>query len=191
MALLRDSIQACKICEEHLPLGCKPIVQFSTKSKIALIGQAPGTKVHHSGIPWDDASGDRMRKWLGVSRTEFYDPDLFALVPMGFCYPGKGPSGDLPPRKECAIEWHDKIEEQFERLEMTLLVGRYAHNYYLGNRAAPTMTETVRNFREYLPTFCVLPHSSPRNNIWLSKNPWFTETVLPQMRLIIKGIRDL
>ncbi len=144
-----------------------------------IIGQAPGRKVHESGIPWNDASGDRLREWLGVSKETFYDERKIGLVPMGFCYPGKGKSGDLPPREECAPAWHQKIFKAVGEVKLTILIGQYAQDYYLRDRQKPTLTQTVRAFKDYLPRVIALPHPSPRNNIWLKKNPWFSQELLP------------
>jgi len=165
-----------------LPLGPRPIVAAHPESKIAIIGQAPGTKVHKTGIPWDDPSGRQLRKWLGVTDEQFYDEQLFALIPMGFCYPGKGKSGDLPPRSECAPLWHESLVKQMPSLKLIILIGQYAQNYYLGNTMKRNLTETVKHYQEYLPDYFVLPHPSPRNRFWLSKNPWFEEEVLSDLR---------
>lgn len=188
MEHLLKQIKNCTICEAYLPLGCRPIVTADTFSKIAIIGQTPGLKVHNSGIPWDDKSGDRLREWLNVSRDDFYNPELVALIPMGFCYPGKGKSGDLPPRPECAPEWHGKLFNKMNHLELTLIVGRYAQTYYLNQNPFSTLTETVRHFKDFLPNFFVLPHPSPRNNIWLKKNPWFEDTLLPVLKQSVSQI---
>ncbi len=182
METLLKEVRSCTHCAEHLPAGCRPIVSFSKQSSIVIIGQAPGSKVHASGIPWKDKSGDRLRDWLGVSESQFYDPSLFAIIPMGFCYPGKGKQGDLPPRPECAPLWHDRILEQLQEVRLTLIIGQYAQSYYLGERRERNLTATVRNFRKYLPEHLPLPHPSPRNNIWMRKNPWFEEEVLPELR---------
>lgn len=151
-----------------------------------IIGQAPGKKVHESGVPWDDASGNRLREWLGVSADEFYNEKIIGLVPMGFCYPGKGQSGDLPPRKECAPAWHNKIFKAVGGVKLTILIGQYAQGYYLGDKVKPTLTETVKAFKNFLPEIIVLPHPSPRNNIWLKKNPWFSNDLLPVLRKKVK-----
>lgn len=153
-----------------------------------IIGQAPGKKVHESGIPWDDASGDRLRAWMGVTADEFYNEEKIGLVPMGFCYPGKGTSGDLPPREECAPAWHDKIFKAVGKVELTILIGQYAHRYYLSDRIKPTLTQTVKAFGEYLPQVITLPHPSPRNNIWLKKNPWFSKELLPVLQHKVKNL---
>lgn len=185
---LLQNIKQCRICEEFLDLGPNPVVSVSKKSKILVIGQAPGTKVHASGIPWDDASGKNLRKWLGVTNEQFYDPDLFGIVPMGFCYPGKGKSGDLPPRPECAPKWHTALMDHMPEVRLTLLIGQYAQGYYLGDRKKKTLTETVRNFREYLPDFLPLVHPSPRNGIWMRKNEWFEEEIVPELQSVVSEV---
>ncbi len=182
MDQLLNQIRNCSHCTEHLPLGPRPIVAAHPESKIAIIGQAPGTKVHQTGVPWDDPSGKQLRKWLGVTDEQFYDEKLFALIPMGFCYPGKGKSGDLPPRPECAPLWHDPLIQDMPNLKLTILIGQYAQRYYLGDKMKKNLTETVKNYKNYLPDYMVLPHPSPRNRFWLSKNPWFEEEVLPNLR---------
>lgn len=182
MKQLLTEISECNICKDHLPLGPRPVVSCHPNSKIVIIGQAPGTKVHASGIPWDDASGKELRKWLGISSEVFYDETKIAIVPMGFCYPGKGKSGDLPPRTECAPQWHEALLSKMPNLQLVLLVGMYAQRYYLGDKARKTLTETVANYEEYLPEYLPLPHPSPRNRFWLSKNPWFAEKVIPQLQ---------
>ena len=153
-----------------------------SKSKVAIIGQAPGSVVHKSGVPWDDKSGERLREWLSVSNTDFYDEEKIALIPMGFCYPGKGKSGDLAPRTECAPQWHEALFSKMKELELIILIGTYAQSYYLKDKRKSTLTETVRNYQEYLPTYLPLPHPSPRNNIWLRKNEWFETEVIPKLR---------
>ena len=179
---LLHEIRQCNICSKHLQLGPRPVVSAHPESKVVIIGQAPGTKVHNSGIPWDDASGRQLRKWLDVSDEDFYDEKKFAIVPMGFCYPGKGKTGDLPPRKECAPQWHEELFNKMPNLELVILIGMYAQNYYLKKEAKRTLTETVANFKEYLPKYFVLPHPSPRNRFWLTKNPWFNHEVLPVLK---------
>ncbi|PWH86389.1 uracil-DNA glycosylase family protein [Brumimicrobium oceani] len=181
MENLLNEIRNCKVCEEHFPHGCNPIISASEKSKIVIIGQAPGRKVHDSNIPWNDKSGDNLRDWLGVDKETFYNPDNFAIVGMGFCYPGTGKSGDLPPRKECAPLWHPQLHEEMNDVKLTILIGQYAQKYYLGKQAKRTLTETVEYYHEYLPKFFVLPHPSPRNNIWQAKNRWFPSEVLPEL----------
>lgn len=151
-----------------------------------VIGQAPGRKVHESGIPWDDASGDRLREWMGVDKQLFYHEGSVGLVPMGFCYPGKGTSGDLPPREECAPAWHNKIFKAVGEVRLTLLIGQYAQTYYLQDKVKATLTDTVRAFKEFAPQIIPLPHPSPRNNIWLKKNGWFEKDLLPVLRKEVK-----
>lgn len=184
--LLKD-IRACQVCSGDLPLGPRPVVQAHEKAKLIIVGQAPGLKVHQSGIPWDDASGDRLRNWLGLTKDVFYDPQEVAIVPVGFCYPGKAKSGDLPPRKECHPLWHQQIFDLLPERRLTLLIGSYAQAVYLGKRRKKTLTETVRAWRVYMPEFLPLPHSSPLNNIWLHKHPWFTNEVLSNLPKIIQS----
>jgi uracil-DNA glycosylase family 4 len=179
-------IKNCSICS--LTLGPRPVLTANINSKIVIIGQAPGTVVHKSGIPWNDKSGDNLRKWLGVNKEQFYDSKNFAIIPMGFCYPGKGRSGDLPPRKECAPLWHKDILNKMKNVELVLLIGKYAQDYYLEGNHYKNLTDTVRNFHEFLPQYFVLPHSSPRNNIWQAKNEWFQRLILPELKNEIERI---
>lgn len=188
---LLSNIRNCNFCKAHLPLGPNPVLTAHPDSKIVIIGQAPGTKVHASGIPWSDASGKQLRKWLGVTDEEFYNEKNFAIVPMGFCYPGRGKGGDLPPRKECAPQWHGQLWEMMPNVEMVLLIGLYAQKFYLKKDAKKTLTETVANFEAYLPDYFALPHPSPRNRFWLIRNPWFEESVLPVLQHSIKEILDV
>ncbi|WP_424984146.1 uracil-DNA glycosylase family protein [Maritalea sp. S77] len=179
---LKKEIAACTLCLPHLAHGVRPVVQLSKRAKIAIAGQAPGRVVHETGVPFNDQSGDRLREWLGVDRDQFYNPDLFAIVPMGYCFPGTGKSGDLPPRPECRATWHDRIFQEMDQLELIIVIGAYAIDYHLGGRAYKTLTDTVKNWREFEPRHMVLPHPSPRNNIWLRRNPWFETDVLPSLR---------
>ena len=172
----------CTICQAFLPHGCRPVFAVHPKAKILIIGQAPGRKVHETGIPWDDASGKRLRNWLGVDDATFYDPKIFSILPMGFCYPGTGKSGDLPPRPECAPQWHEPLINLMPEIKLALLFGQYAQKRYLGKNKKKTLTETVRNWQEYAPEFLPLPHPSPRNQIWERKNPWFATEVLPFLK---------
>lgn len=187
---LLKEIKSCTLCREHLPLGPRPILEASEQSKIAIIGQAPGSRVHNTGIPWNDPSGDQLRIWLNVSRDAFYNPDLFAITPMGFCYPGKGRSGDLPPRPECAATWQNRLMELLPNIQLTLLIGQYAQRYYLHDKMAGNLTETVLNFKSFAPKFIPLPHPSPRNRLWMKKNPWFEEMVVPYLRNRVKALID-
>lgn len=185
---LLNNISNCTVCKEHLPLGPRPIVAAHPKSKIVVIGQAPGTVVHKTGIPWDDKSGENLRNWMGIVPVDFYDSKKIAIIPMGFCYPGKGKTGDLPPRKECAPLWHDALLHQLPAVELILLIGKYAQDYYLKNTAKKTLTETVKNYQNYLPKYFVLPHPSPRNNIWQAKNEWFKRLIIPELQQEIQRV---
>ncbi|MEM9312026.1 MAG: uracil-DNA glycosylase family protein [Pseudomonadota bacterium] len=180
-AQLHAEIAACTHCAEHLPLGPRPVVQFSTNSRILIIGQAPGTKVHASGVPWDDDSGDRLRGWLGLEKTAFYDPDAVALMPMGFCYPGRASGGDAPPRPECAPLWHDRVLTQLPQEPLTLLVGAYAQAHYRPDTKRWSMTDRVRRSGELAP-FIPLPHPAWRVRMWMTNNPWFEAETLPALR---------
>lgn len=188
MQTLLHQISKCDICKPFIEP--RPVVKASPFSKIIIIGQAPGTKVHASGIPWDDASGKRLRSWLSVTDEQFYNPDLFGIIPMGFCYPGKGTSGDLPPRKECAPKWHPPLFEGLENVSLVLLIGMYAQKYYLKEAAKRTLTDTVNHYENYLPKYFVLPHPSPRNGIWLRKNAWFEAHVIPELQNRVRAILD-
>ena len=179
---LLKEIRACTLCSESLPHGPRPVLAAQRDARILIIGQAPGRKVHESGIPWDDASGQRLRDWLGVERETFYDARRIAILPMGFCFPGTGRSGDLPPRPECAEAWHERLLTELPNIELTLLFGQYAQAHYLDLPKGRTLTETVRAWRDHRPRNLPLPHPSPRNNIWLRKNPWFEEELVPYLR---------
>jgi len=178
---LVDEIRKCTICAENLPLGARPVVQVNRQAKILIAGQAPGIRVHKSGVPFDDASGNRLRGWMGISSEEFYDAKKIAIVPMGFCYPGTGKSGDLPPRPECEAAWRKQLLKQLPNIKMTLVLGKYAQTYHFGKYSS-SLTELVKSWQDYWPDKVPLPHPSPRNNIWLSKNPWFEKEVLPQLQ---------
>ena len=180
-ALLRE-IRGCRTCSGSLALGPRPIVQFSASSRIVIIGQAPGARVHASGVPWDDASGERLREWTGLEADRFYDPAKVALVPMGFCYPGTGTSGDLPPRPECAPLWHDRVLAALPPDRLTLLVGSYAQKLYLKPSGRQTLTDMVRNFSGHGQDTFPLPHPSWRSGIWMQRNPWFEIEVPPLLR---------
>ncbi len=179
-SLLTD-VRACTLCAKHLPLGPRPIVQLQASAQILIAGQAPGRKVHETGIPFNDASGDRLRSWLGISREVFYDAQQIAILPMGFCFPGTGKSGDLPPRPECAPAWQAQLLSQLHNIKLTLVIGRYAQAYHLPNEAG-TLTETVQAWPKYWPNVVPLPHPSPRNNLWLKRNPWFESELVPQLQ---------
>lgn len=185
-ALLRE-VRACTSCAKHLPLGPNPVLRAGSTARILIVGQAPGTRVHHTGIPWNDPSGDRLRRWLQFDRALFYNSARVAIIPMGFCYPGKGASGDLPPRPECAPLWHPRLLAELPDLQLKLLVGKYAQDYYLGTRRQSLAT-TVRHFSQYLPEFFPLPHPSPRNIRWFRNHQWFETEVLPALQARINAI---
>jgi uracil-DNA glycosylase len=177
-----NDIAACNACAVHLPHPPRPVLSVSAGARVLIIGQAPGRRVHESGIPWSDASGNQLRAWLQVTKQQFYDADRIAIIPMGFCYPGKGSSGDLPPRPECAPLWHSRLLASMPDIRLALLIGSYAQAYYLKQRAKANLTATVASYSEYLPQFFPLPHPSPRNRFWLSRNPWFETEVVPVLR---------
>ena len=185
--LLTD-VRACTLCTD-LPLGPRPVVQIGSGTRILIAGQAPGKRVHETGIPFDDPSGDRLRDWMGISKETFYDPEKIAILPMGFCYPGTGKSGDLPPRPECAPAWREQLLDQMRKLELTLVVGQYAQTYHLG-KSSRSLTNIVKDWKTYWPNILPLPHPSPRNNRWLKTNPWFEKEVLPALQARITGILD-
>lgn len=187
-SLLLEDIHACTICKAELPLGPRPVVQLHPKASILIAAQAPGKKVHETGIPFNDLSGDRLREWLGVNRETFYDARQIAILPMGFCYPGTGQSGDLPPRPECAETWRASLLGHLPKLKLTLVIGQYAHAYHLPNSTHRTLSETVKAWKEFLPNQLPLPHPSPRNNIWLKRNPWFTTDLLPILKKRVRTI---
>jgi uracil-DNA glycosylase len=189
LALLKallDRIRACTECVAHLPLGPRPIIQAHPSSQLLIIGQAPGVHVHASGVPWMDASGNQLRVWLGIDGVTFYDATKITLMPMGLCYPGKGRSGDLPPRPECVRLWHDQVLNQLPHIRLTLLIGQYAQRHYLAGKAGENLTETVRAFRDHLPRYLPLPHPSPRNRFWLAKNAWFERELVPVLRHAVR-----
>lgn len=180
-SLLRD-IAACSVCAPFLPHGPRPVMAAGKRARVIVIGQAPGRKVHDTGVPWNDPSGNTLRSWLGVDAASFYDTTKFALMPMGFCYPGTGKSGDLPPRPECAPLWHERLLAEMKEAQLTLLIGQYSQKRYLGEKAGPTLADTVRDFRSHMPRFLPLPHPSPRNRLWLRRNAWFEREVIPELR---------
>lgn len=188
MQKLLSKIRNCEVCASHLPLGPRPIIAGSPKSKIVLISQAPGRRAHDLNKAWDDASGRKLREWLGVTETEFYNPDNFAILPMGLCYPGKAKTGDLPPRKECAPLWHDAVWEQFKNVQLKIVIGKYAQDHYLKTYVKKNLTENVANYNDFLPSLFPIPHPSPVNRFWTIKNPWFEEDVVPKLKKRVSSI---
>ncbi len=179
---LLNEIRGCRICEAELPLGANPVLRATVSASILVAGQAPGTRVHNTSIPFNDPSGVRLREWMGVDEQTFYDTSKIAIIPMGFCYPGRGKSGDLPPRKECAATWHQRLLASLPSIKLILAIGQYAQNYHLAGTQKKNLTDTVRAFRDYEPKVIPLPHPSPRNNLWLRKNPWFESELLPVLK---------
>jgi uracil-DNA glycosylase len=180
-AALLAEVRACTLCAAELPLGPRPVLQAHPAARILIAGQAPGRKVHASGVPFDDVSGDRLRAWLGVTREAFYDPRQFAILPMGFCYPGTGRSGDLPPRPECAPAWRARLLRGLRHVQLTLVIGQYAQAWHLPG-AGDSVTEVVESWRTHWPQVVPLPHPSPRNQLWLRRHPWFEARLLPALR---------
>ncbi|HLT77665.1 MAG TPA: uracil-DNA glycosylase family protein [Ferrovibrio sp.] len=186
-ALLRE-VRSCDFCAARLPLGPRPVVRMKPTARLLVVGQAPGTRVHETGIPWNDRSGDVLRDWLAMDRDSFYDESRIAIMPMGFCYPGRDPrGGDNPPRPECAPRWHDRLLQHLPELRLTLLVGQYAQAHYLGPQRRESLTETVRHYRDYLPRFLPLPHPSWRNLAWRRRHPWFDADVVPELRRLVEA----
>lgn len=176
-------IRACRICAAHLPHSVRPVVQAAASSRLLIVSQAPGRKVHETGIPFNDPSGKRLREWMGIDRDTFYDPRAVAIVPMGFCFPGTGKSGDLPPRPECAPQWHPLLMPLLSKVQLTLVIGMYAQKGMLGERRQRTLTDTVAHWREFIDDGLLpLPHPSPRNQMWLRRNPWFEAELIPELQ---------
>ncbi len=188
LQVLTEEIRACHQCSQQLPFAPNPIVRPSAKARILITGQAPGTKVHETSISWNDVSGNKLREWMGVDRDVFYDNNKVAIMPMGFCYPGKGKSGDLPPRPECAPMWHPKLLKLMPQIELTLLIGMYAQKFYLKTEKKKNLTETVRAWEQYSPRYLPMPHPSPRNKLWLKRNAWFELEVVPVLRKRIQKL---
>ena len=184
---LLTAVRNCRACESHLPLGPRPVLRAGAAARILIVGQAPGVRVHTTGIPWDDPSGERLRAWMGVDKAFFYDESRIAIIPMGYCYPGRGADGDLPPRRECAALWLDQLLARLPQIELTLLVGQYAQRHFLGSHRKPSLTETTRAWREYAPQFIPLPHPSPRNQPWFKQHSWFEEDVVPALQARINA----
>ena len=191
MGMLRTLIRqarACRVCAPHLPLGPRPVFLVGKGARLMIVGQAPGRRVHETGIPWNDPSGDQLRAWLRMDRAQFYDTRCVAIVPTGLCYPGSGERGDLPPRPECAPLWQPRFRAALPGIRLTLLVGMHAQAYFLGRRRKKSLAQTVRAWREYLPEFFPLPHPSPRNRLWMKNNPWFVKEVLPALRRRVRAL---
>lgn len=188
MHQLLSDIRSCEVCKAHLLLEPRPIVSGTLYSKIILVSQAPGKKAHNQNKAWDDPSGKKLREWLGVTQEVFYNPNNFAVLPMGFCYPGKGTTGDLPPRKECAPLWHAKVWEHFSNVKLIILIGKYAQDYYLGGSTKKNLTENVLQYKDFLPLYFPLPHPSPVNHFWRGKNPWFEEEVVGQLQKVVNMV---
>lgn len=190
LSILKKEMLECRVCDSFLPLGPRPVFRLHEASRVLIVGQAPGMKVHESGIPWDDASGIRLRSWLGVSEKVFYDSELISIIPMGLCYPGSNGRGDLPPRPECAPIWHPVVLDHLKQVELTIYLGAYSFQNYLSNEFA-SLTDAIKGFQRLLPTRLMLPHPSPRNRFWLQSNPWFERDVLPPLRDIIARLGEL
>ncbi len=188
LTLLLKQARACTLCEPHLPHGVRPVLQAGRRARILVAGQAPGRKVHASGVPFDDASGERLRQWMGLAPEQFYDPNQVALLPMGFCYPGTGASGDLPPRPECAAHWRAPLLAALPHIGLTLLLGQHAVAWHLPALARRPLTEVVAAWQDHWPAALPLPHPSPRNNIWLKRNPWFEQQVVPALQARVREV---
>jgi len=191
MGMLRTLIRqarACRVCAPHMPLGPRPVFLVGKGARLMIVGQAPGRRVHETGIPWNDPSGDQLRAWLRMDGAQFYDTRRIAIVPTGLCYPGSGERGDLPPRPECAPLWQPRFRAALPGIRLTLLVGMHAQAYYLGTKRKRSLAQTVRAWREYLPEFFPLPHPSPRNRMWMKNNPWFAKEVLPALRRRVRAL---
>ena len=188
MKKLLSEIRNCSVCSEHLPLGPQPIIAASKDTKIVLVSQAPGRKAHEQKLAYNDPSGKKLREWLGVNEEQFYTPDNFAILPMGFCYPGKGQMGDLPPRKECAPLWHNSVWHHFKKVQLTILIGKYAQDQYLLKASKKNLTENVRSYNDFLPQYFPIPHPSPVNRFWRAKNPWFEAEVVQQLQSAVAAI---
>ena len=185
---LLAAVRSCRACEAHLPLGPRPVLRAGETARILVVGQAPGMRVHRTGVPWDDPSGERLRVWMGVDRDVFYDEARIAIIPMGYCYPGRGKGGDLPPRRECATLWLGQLLARLPRIELTLLIGQYAQRHFLGSRRKPSLAATVRSWQAYAPHYMPLPHPSPRNQPWFKHHPWFEWQLVPMLRKRINAL---
>lgn len=185
---LLAAVRACRTCEAHLPLGPRPVLSAAATARILIVGQAPGARVHRTGVPWDDPSGERLRDWMGVSADVFYDQSRIAIIPMGYCYPGRGKGGDLPPRPECAQLWLEPLLAKLPMIELTLLIGLHAQRHFLGKRRKASLAETTQAWAQYCPPYIPLPHPSPRNTPWLQRNSGFEQHLLPELRRRIEAL---
>ena len=185
---LLTAVRGCRACDAHLPLGPRPVLRAGETARILVVGQAPGVRVHTTGIPWGDPSGERLRTWMGVDNDVFYDESRVAIIPMGYCYPGRGNGGDMPPRSECASLWLDHLLAKLPRIELTLLIGQYAQRHFLARRRKPSLAETAKAWREYAPQYIPLPHPSPRNQPWFKRHVWFEEQLVPMLQSRIKTL---
>jgi uracil-DNA glycosylase len=185
---LLKAVRGCRACEAHLPLGPRPVLRAGKTARILVVGQAPGVRVHTTGIPWGDPSGERLRAWMGVNTDIFYDDSRIAIIPMGYCYPGRGNDGDMPPRRECASLWLDHLLAKLPQIELTLLIGQYAQRHFLASRRKPSLAETAKAWREYAPQYIPLPHPSPRNQPWFKRHAWFEEQLVPMLQSRIKTL---
>lgn len=188
MEALLEAVRDCRACEGHLPLGPRPVLRAAATARILIVGQAPGVRVHNTGIPWNDPSGKRLRAWMGIGKEVFYDESRIAIIPMGYCYPGRGNGGDLPPRRECAQLWLDHLLAKLPSIELTLLIGQHAQRHFLGSRRKSSLAETTKAWREYSPAYIPLPHPSPRNTPWLQRNAGFERKLLPELRKRVDAI---
>lgn len=185
---LLTAVRGCRACEAHLPLGPRPVLAAAATARVLIVGQAPGLRVHQTGIPWNDASGERLRGWMGVDGALFYDASRIAIIPMGYCYPGRGNGGDKPPRPECAKLWLDLLLTHLPHIELTLLIGQYAQRHFLGSRRKRSLAETTKRWWEYAPAYLPLPHPSPRNQPWLKRHPWFERRLVPELRSRVRAL---
>ena len=179
--MLLADIHACDICDKYLPFGPRPVIQFDSRARVLIAGQAPGKRVHQTGVPFDDPSGNRLRDWLGIGKSDFYNAQKIAILPMGFCFPGTGPAGDLAPRPECEPAWRSQLLSHLHHLQLTLVIGKYAQDYHFGN-CGLTVTDIVKSWQTYWPAVIPLPHPSPRNNRWFRNNTWFETELVPALR---------
>lgn len=188
LGALLTAIRDCRVCAAHLPLGPRPVLRARATARILIVGQAPGSRVHTTGVPWDDPSGARLRAWMGVDEDVFYDESRIAIIPMGYCYPGRGNNGDMPPRPECAALWLHQLLVKLPRIELTLLIGQYAQRHFLANRRKPSLAATAQAWSEYAPQYIPLPHPSPRNQPWFKRHAWFEQQLVPMLQSRVKAL---